>query len=1149
MKKFILPVLLFISSLAFSQLEGTKWVLADSPTALAVGSTQGSSDWWAIGENPASIRPCLFDDTIAFNADATFENIMGTETWVEAWQGVDPEACAAPVAPHDGSNAATWQYNSVAQTLTVNGLGAHIGLAKVHNNGELTDPVDAVSTIEYLVTDLTTGMMVLDINFGVGWWRFEYTKVGGVPVSIISMTDDGQILEGSEDGEVITVHLSNDTFVSTLDIANWSATNLPIGVSLGSLNRVSSTTVEVTLAGNAAQDYDTDITDFILTVSSSELVTANYNISASTGVFFEAIQEPTLLTGTKWVLADSPTALAVGSAQGSNEWWTIGENPASTRPCLFDDTIAFNSDGSFENIMGTETWVEPWQGNSPEGCDTPVAPHDGSYTATWSYNEGTGILTVNGLGAHIGLAKAINGGELTDPSGAVTSIDYIVTELTSTSLIVDINIGFGWWRFEYAPNNGTPPLPAELTMSDDGQIFEGSEDGEVITVNLSNDTFVNTINIANWSSSNLPTGVSLGSLNRVNSTTVEITLTGNSTVDYISNITNFGLTVAAAEFISGIDDLSVNSGVTFLAIGNISGSLAGTRWTLADSPTALAVGPARGSGEWWSIGDDPSAIRPCAWDDTIVFNANGSFENILGSETWVEQWQGNDLEGCDVPVAPHDGSNPATWSYNELSEMLTINGLGAYIGLAKVHNNGELMDPADAVSSISYLVSELTQNSLIVDIEFSPSYWWRFEYQSAGLCCSPPIVNITMASDGKIIEENEDLEQIIVSVENDAFAEVLNPANWTLSNAPTNVSIGSVYKTSDTDVVLTLQGNATQDYDEDIQLILTISGDEFANSSVDFTIETGVILEAIIEPAELYITNDYEIIENAEDNSVINVNLYEDVFVGILDPTNWSLENLPVGVSLGSVSRISETLVSLTLLGNATADYDTNITNVRVLVSAAEFLNTNVDVTSNEGITLTAIIEPVIVKMSDDGEIREGTESGEVITVSIEEDRFVNELTTTNWSVANIPEGVSIGELLRVNDTAAAIVLLGNTTSDYDTDITDMELVISSNEFVISETDFKITEGVTFIAELETSNIEIRTAGEFNIYPNPAREFIVVVSTVSISNISILNASGAVVYEESIDNFNKVQVNTERFGKGLYLVLINKTISQQIVIK
>ena len=55
-------------------------------------------------------------------------NAMGGDTWLEGWQGA--EGCGAPVAPFDGSNAATYSHDASAGTLTVYGLGAHIGLPK-----------------------------------------------------------------------------------------------------------------------------------------------------------------------------------------------------------------------------------------------------------------------------------------------------------------------------------------------------------------------------------------------------------------------------------------------------------------------------------------------------------------------------------------------------------------------------------------------------------------------------------------------------------------------------------------------------------------------------------------------------------------------------------------------------------------------------------------------------------------------------------------------------------------------------------------------------------------------------------------------------------------------------------------------------------
>ena len=61
--------------------------------------------------------------------EAEFLNEHGEETFLEPWQGVD-YACGTPVAPHDGGTSATYQLDELAQTITLTGRGAYVGLPK-----------------------------------------------------------------------------------------------------------------------------------------------------------------------------------------------------------------------------------------------------------------------------------------------------------------------------------------------------------------------------------------------------------------------------------------------------------------------------------------------------------------------------------------------------------------------------------------------------------------------------------------------------------------------------------------------------------------------------------------------------------------------------------------------------------------------------------------------------------------------------------------------------------------------------------------------------------------------------------------------------------------------------------------------------------
>lgn len=308
-----------------------------------------------------------------------------------------------------------------------------------------------------------------------------------------------------------------------------------------------------------------------------------------------------------WVLAPEAGALKVGPSPNNGDWWTSDAQTVIDRACYFDDQYIFSLDGSFKNILGTETWIEGWQGGS-DSCGTPVAPHDGSAIATYIYDSGANTITLNGTGAYLGLPKAVNAGEL--------------------------------------PNVAVP-----------------------------------------------------------SSTTYDITLTDNNNTMMVT--------------------IEAGTGVfwTYKLI-RFTSPLVGT-WKLAPEAGALGVGPAPGDVAWWSCDAACVTDRACYYDDTYVFGSDGSFNNVLGSETWVETWQGGS-DNCGTPVAPHNGSGLANFIYEASSSMLTINGTGAYIGLPKAVNTGEIPNVA-VPNSISYNITFIDADTLSVYIEAGSGVFWQYK--------------------------------------------------------------------------------------------------------------------------------------------------------------------------------------------------------------------------------------------------------------------------------------------------------------------------------------------------------------------------------------------------------------------------------------
>jgi len=135
-------------------------------------------------------------------------------------------------------------------------------------------------------------------------------------------------------------------------------------------------------------------------------------------------------------------------------------------------------------------------------------------------------------------------------------------------------------------------------------------------------------------------------------------------------------------------------------------------WVFEKTAGALAVGPAEGSADWWFNTEEDVAGRACLFDDTWTFNTNGKLTIDLGSSTWIETWQGSDEEGCGAPVAPHTGGefDFAVSTVNG-DTNITLTGMGAFIGLPKAFNGGELSDgtstePDSRVYKILELKSE-----------------------------------------------------------------------------------------------------------------------------------------------------------------------------------------------------------------------------------------------------------------------------------------------------------------------------------------------------------------------------------------------------------------------------------------------------------
>jgi hypothetical protein len=482
------------------------------------------------------------------------------------------------------------------------------------------------------------------------------------------------------------------------------------------------------------------------------------------------------LAGT-WRVKAEAGSLGVGPAPGNKEWWALDDGGVGVRACFLDDEYVFNTDGTFQNVLGDETFLEPWQSGAGEVCGAPVSPHDGSFDGTWTWDQSAGTFTLNGAGSFVGLPKANNDGELPNV-GVPSSITYNISFADAANATVTIETGTGsgvWWTFELVKVANPPAAPSlagtwqmapkagALRVGPSAGSGEWWQNGEADVdvrgcffddnyVFGSDGSFVNSLGADTWlegwqgvdaDQCGAPVSPHDGSTPgswSFDEAAGTITLNGAGSFLGLPKATNAG------ELPNVAVPSSITYNVTFLDANTIelvieTGSgvfwtfemvrtglpnpFEGT-WRIAPEAGALAVGPSAGSSEWWSNGAADVDVRGCFFDDDYVFSPDGTFQNVLGDLTWLEAWQGVDADQCGAPVAPHDGSVAGTWAYDEAAGTLTIGGAGSYVGLPKAVNAGELPN-VSVPSSVTYNVTFEGSNSATLIIETGSGVFWTFK--------------------------------------------------------------------------------------------------------------------------------------------------------------------------------------------------------------------------------------------------------------------------------------------------------------------------------------------------------------------------------------------------------------------------------------
>ncbi len=192
------------------------------------------------------------------------------------------------VGKKDGSNFVNGVSNNVCGTIA-SPVDAQLG--PLADNGGPTQTVIISASSPARDAGNATSAPAKDQR---GVSRFGVLDIGSYEYQLpsISMADDGTINEGAENGELITVTVSEDVFNASINASGFTVNNLPAGVSKGAVTRTGAHTATIALSGNRTTDYDVDITNVSVVVIHTELAgLTSGSMTVSTGVTLHAFVE------------------------------------------------------------------------------------------------------------------------------------------------------------------------------------------------------------------------------------------------------------------------------------------------------------------------------------------------------------------------------------------------------------------------------------------------------------------------------------------------------------------------------------------------------------------------------------------------------------------------------------------------------------------------------------------------------------------------------------------------------------------------------------------------------------------------------------------------------------------------------------------
>jgi len=260
-------------------------------------------------------------------------------------------------------------------------------------------------------------------------------------------------------------------------------------------------------------------------------------------------------------------------------------------------------------------------------------------------------------------------------------------------------------QVDVKPDIGAPPNPSF-------EITQGSTPNEFILTNTTPDVF-----LTYWD---------LGTAGQREGATIEVILPFMGTYDVTMTTFNKGGSASATQSVTVTED---DPNACFGNFQILTGCTEKT-WRLAPEAGALFVGPDLYTA-WWENSDTDVNDRACHFDDEYIFREDRTFEYDNKGDFWADSDGSGNVYPPDMAIAVgcHPSSewpsqyqawNSGTHNFNVTNNTLTVTGEGAWIGLYKIGNGGDVLVPQ---SSVTYNIESINETRMVLVADYGSQLW------------------------------------------------------------------------------------------------------------------------------------------------------------------------------------------------------------------------------------------------------------------------------------------------------------------------------------------------------------------------------------------------------------------------------------------